>query len=76
MLRTEILPVWQGRAVSSITRGDCQALVDAIAARPAPSYARYVGALVSRMFRFAVEELDLLDVSPALWLQKRYRQES
>ena len=69
MLRNEILTAWKGRTVSSLTRRDCRALVQAIADRPAPIYANRILSLLSRMFRFAVAE-ELIDASPALELPK------
>ncbi|HTM30481.1 MAG TPA: integrase arm-type DNA-binding domain-containing protein, partial [Vicinamibacterales bacterium] len=55
-INTEIKPALKGRPVTSITRRDCRALVQAIADRPAPIYANRVAALLSRLFRFAVDE--------------------
>jgi len=68
-LKNEVLPVWKGRAVTSITRRDCRALVQAIADRPAPIYANRILSLLSRLFRFAVAE-EILDASPAVQLPK------
>jgi integrase len=65
----EILPAWKGRPVSSITRRDCRALVQGIADRDAPILANRVAALLSRLFRFAVDE-ELLETNPAAQLPK------
>ena len=69
MLRNEILPVWKGRTISSITRRDCRELVQAIADRPAPIYANRIVSLLSRMFRFAVAH-EFVDANPAAHLEK------
>jgi integrase len=69
MLRNEILPVWKGRTISSITRRDCRELVQAIADRPAPIYANRIVSLLSRMFRFAVAQ-EFVDANPAAHLEK------
>jgi integrase len=69
MLRNEILPAWRGRAVSSITRRDCRELIQRIADRPAPIYANRILSLLSRLFRYAVED-ELIQSSPAVHLPK------
>jgi integrase len=51
-----ILPAWKGRPATSITRRDCRELVQAIADRGAPIQANRVAALLSRLFRFAVDD--------------------
>jgi integrase len=51
-----ILPAWRRRPVTSITRRDCRELLQAIADRGAPIQANRVAALLSRLFRFAVDE--------------------
>ncbi len=66
---TEILPAWRGRPVSSITRRDCRELVQTIADRPAPIYANRIAALLSRLFRFALDE-EIITVNPAAQLPK------
>jgi integrase len=68
-IKGEILPAWKGRAVSSITRRDCRTLVQAIADRPAPILANRVVALLSRLFRFAVDE-EIVQANPAAHLPK------
>jgi integrase len=69
MLRNEVLPQWKGRAVTSVTRRDCRELVQAIADRPAPIYANRIISLLSRVFRFALEE-EWIEASPAEHLPK------
>jgi integrase len=65
----EILPAWKGRAVTSITRRDCRELLQGIADRPAVIYANRIGALLSRLFRFALDE-DIITANPAVGLPK------
>lgn len=64
-----ILPRWKGRAVSSITRLDCCDLIQAIADRGKGTYANRIGALLSKMFRFAVRQ-NRIPVNPATDLPK------
>ncbi len=68
-IKGEILSTWKGRAVLSIVRRDCRALVQAIADRPAPILANRVAALLSRLFRFAVDE-EIISANPAAHLPK------
>lgn len=68
-LRNEVLRRWKRRPVSSITRRDCVALIQEIADRGAPIVANRVAALLSRLFRFAVDQ-EILSVSPAQHLPK------
>jgi integrase len=65
MLRLDILPAWQHRAIVDITRRDVRALIEAIAARGAPIGANRTLSLISKVFRFAVDE-EMIDVSPAV----------
>jgi integrase len=65
----EILPAWKGRPVTSITRRDCRGLVQAIADRDATIYANRIAALLSRLFRFAVDE-EIITANPAAHLPK------
>lgn len=64
-----ILPAWKGRPVTSITRRDCRELVQGIADRGAPIQANRVAALLSRLFRFAVDE-ELIEHNIAAKLPK------
>lgn len=68
-INCEILPMWKGRPVTSITRRDCRALIQTIADRPAPVYANRIAALLSRLFRFAVDE-EIIETNPAAHLPK------
>lgn len=68
-LNREVLKRWKGRPVSSITRRDCRELIDAIAGRGAPIVANRIAALLSRVFRFAVDD-EIIMVNPAARLPK------
>jgi integrase len=68
-INREILPAWRGRPVTSIVRRDCRELVQTIADRPAGIYANRVAALLSRLFRFAVDE-EIIEANPASNLPK------
>ncbi|MGE0450209.1 MAG: tyrosine-type recombinase/integrase [Vicinamibacterales bacterium] len=69
LLKNKIRPRWKGRPVSSITRRDCLELVQAIADKGAPIVANRVAALLSRLFRFAVDH-EIITVNPAQHLPK------
>jgi len=64
-----ILPAWKGRPVTAITRRDCRELLQAIADRGAAIQANRVAALLSRLFRFAVDE-ELIEHNIAAKLPK------
>jgi integrase len=68
LLKNKVLKKWKSRAVSSITRRDCHELVQGIA-EGAPIVANRVVALLSRIFRFALDE-GLVEHSPAVKLPK------
>ena len=68
-LKKDVIPHWRGRAVSSIARRDCIALVDAIARRGAPIVANRTAALLSRLFRYAMDK-DIIAANPAWRLAK------
>lgn len=71
-INTEVLPAWKGRPVTSITRRDCRVLVQSIAHRKKKGkgvYANRVAALLSRLFRFAVDE-ELIEANIAAQLPK------
>jgi integrase len=65
ILRVEILPAWQHRAIKDIKRSDVLALVDAIADRGAPILANRTTALISTLFKFALNKA-LIEASPAV----------
>jgi integrase len=68
-IRRELLPRWKGRPVTSITRRDCRELVQAIADRGASIYANRTAALMSRIFRLAVDD-EIIAANPAAHLPK------
>jgi integrase len=69
-IKREILPVLgKNRPVTSITRRDCRMLVQKIADRPAPIFANRTAALLSRLFRFAVDE-EMIELNIAAKLPK------
>jgi integrase len=68
-LRCEVLTAWKGRPVTSIARRDCRELVQAIADRGGPIHANRIAALLSRVFRFAVDE-EIIPANPAAHLPK------
>jgi integrase len=69
LLKNKVLVRWKGRAVSGITRRDCRELVQSIADGGAPVVANRVVALLSRLFRFALDE-EIIEHSPAVKLPK------
>lgn len=68
-IKNDILTKWKGRPVSSITRRDCVELIQGIADRGAPIVANRVAALLSRLFRFAVDH-EIIASNPAAHLPK------
>lgn len=69
ILRHEILPHWGDRPVTSITRRDGRLLVQAVADRGAPISANRIAALLSRVFRFAVDD-ELIASNPMVRLPR------
>lgn len=65
MLRADILPAWKARAVADITRRDVRQLVEGIAERGAPIAANRTAALLSKLFRYALDA-DIIETSPAI----------
>jgi integrase len=65
ILRAEILPLWRQRAIKDIKRREVRALVEAIAARGAGIMANRTTALLSKLFKFALDD-ELIDASPAV----------
>jgi len=65
ILRSEILPAWGPRAIKDITRRDVRVLVEAIADRGAPIMANRTTALISKLFKFTLDD-ELIDTSPAV----------
>jgi integrase len=69
LLRRELLPAWGARKAADITRRDVIALVDRIAAKPAPIGANRTLALASKIFNFGVSK-ELVSVNPAWHVPK------
>src|SRR5205823_3658195 len=65
LLRSEVLPHWQHRAIVDIRRRDVRELVDGIAERGAPILANRTTALLSKVFKFALDD-ELIEASPAM----------
>ena len=61
----EVLPAWRQRAIKDITRRDVRLLVEAIASRGAGIMANRTTALLSKIFKFALDD-ELIDASPAV----------
>jgi integrase len=59
----DVLPVWQNRAIESITRADVHRVIDAILARRADIHANRVLARLNAFFNWAIER-DQLSASP------------
>jgi integrase len=64
MVRSKVLPKWGNRAVKDITRRDVRRLVEELAADGAPILANRLCALLSKLFRFALDD-ELISASPA-----------
>jgi len=54
IIERDVLPAWQGRLISSITRRDVLELIDAVADRGAATMARRLHAHLHRLFRWCV----------------------
>ena len=52
LLRHDVLPAWKGRAITSITESDVEALLEKIVARGAPLVANRVLVVLKTMFRW------------------------
>jgi hypothetical protein len=75
IMTREIIPAWSGRRLSSITRPDVHALLDAIADRGSPVMANRVLAAIRRLFNCATER-DLIAVSPCENVKARPRKQA
>jgi integrase len=53
-IRTELIPHWGERPITDIDRGDVVRLIEAIAARPAPYYARNILVHIQSLFGWAL----------------------
>jgi integrase len=63
ILQREAVPRWRHRPITSITRSDVVALIDAIVDRPAPFMANRTLTVLRRLFGWCVER-GVLEVSP------------
>jgi len=75
IINSEVCPAWRNRAVTDIRRRDLHALVQGIADRGAGVMANRVCALLSRLFRFAVDQ-EIVDANPAAHLPRPTREQS
>jgi integrase len=69
LLRKHVLPGWQHRAVTDIARRDLIARIDAVAAKGTPISANRIVALLSKVFKFALDK-DIIAANPAVSLPK------
>jgi integrase len=63
IIERDVLPAWQGRLISSITRRDVLELIDAVADRGAATMARRLHAHLHRLFRWCVGR-GILEANP------------
>lgn len=68
ILRANVLPEWKHRAIEDITRRDVRQLVEKIAER-APIMANRTTALLSKVFKFALDD-ELIESSPAVRISR------
>lgn len=75
-LRKTILPVWGSTKVIAITRADVIAMLDNIRQRGAGVYANRIQALISRIFNYAKNDLEIIERNPAQGISKKYKEKS
>jgi integrase len=75
LLKRELLPVWGARKAQDIARRDVIALVDRIAAKPAPIAANRALSLASKIFNFGVSK-ELISINPAWRVPKPGKERS
>src|SRR3954447_3993329 len=64
-IRKELIPFWGSRPIAEVTRRDVVRLVEAVADRPAPAYARNIFGHVQTLFNWAINRgIYGLDASP------------
>ena len=68
ILRVDVLPIWNGKRLSEITKADVRQLIDGIMRRGAPVAANRTLACIKTMFAFAIEQ-DILTASPCTGLK-------
>jgi integrase len=69
-LRLHVLPEWKGRDIRKITRPDAVELIEGLISDGKPVLANRTGALLSKMFNFAIDA-GLTDKNPAARLGNR-----
>lgn len=69
MLDTKVTPLWKHRPVREITRRDVRDLIAGIADGGAPIQANRAVALLSKVFKFAIDE-EMVDASPAVGITR------
>ena len=67
--KKDILPAWSDKKARDITRREAIALLDGVVARGSPVAANRLHALLSKMFKFAMER-DLITASPMANVRK------
>jgi integrase len=68
-LRNHVFPAWKDRAITSITRRDVIARIDAVAESAGPTAANRTLATLSKLFRWA-QQRDLIDTLPVVNIAK------
>lgn len=63
LLNKDILPLWGARKARDITRRDIKGLLETVVKR-GPALAANIKKLLSKMFSFAVDDEEILDVNP------------
>ncbi|HEV2983773.1 MAG TPA: tyrosine-type recombinase/integrase [Vicinamibacterales bacterium] len=69
LLRRKVLPRWRQRPIAEITRQDVLQLVQQVADAGAPIVANRVAALLSKLFKFALDR-SLVTASPAVGIPR------
>lgn len=69
LLNHKVLPKWRHRAIADITRAECIQVIDRIADGGAPIVANRIAALLSKLFKFALDQ-NLVTASPAISLPR------
>jgi integrase len=69
MLDRDLLPAWGERPIASITRAEIKELLRA-KEQVAPIAANRLASLISKIFNWAIDEAEVIDVSPAVRLKR------
>jgi integrase len=72
-INRDVLPRWRGRKAKDITRRDVVAVLDAVVDRGAPVAANRLQALLSKLFRFAVDR-GVVEHSPAEGIGRQHKE--